>query len=83
MSALIESTDKFDNYTFAVHCSDEGFRIIEASLFKVLRGSTANQLLSTTTNTRTEGFDAWRENLKRYDQRNMSDNNSASAAFDQ
>ena len=36
MLVSVENTDKFDNSTLVVDCSDEEFRSIEASLYSVL-----------------------------------------------
>ena len=41
----VEKTDKFDNCTLAVDWSDEEFGSIEASLYEVLRKTTANEPL--------------------------------------
>ena len=45
MLVSVESTDKLDNSTLAVDCSDEEFRSIEASLYQVLHRTTANEPL--------------------------------------
>ena len=45
MLVSVESTDRFDNSTLAVDCSDEEFRTIEASLYQVLHRKTANEPL--------------------------------------
>ena len=45
MLVSVESTDKFDNSTVEVNCSDEEYRSIEASLHKVLHSTTANEPL--------------------------------------
>ena len=42
MLVSVESTDKFDNSTFAVECSDEESRS-KASLYQVLHGTIANE----------------------------------------
>ena len=41
MLVSVESTDKFDNSTFEVDCSDEDFRSPEALLYQVLHRTTA------------------------------------------
>ena len=43
----IESSDKFDNSTFAVACADEEFGASEASLYQALHRKTANGPLRT------------------------------------
>ena len=45
MLVSVESTDRFDNSTLAVDCSDEECRTIEASLYQVLHRKTANEPL--------------------------------------
>ena len=78
----IESTDKFDSNTIALDCSDEEFRSIEASLCQVLHRTTANEPLKIVQQTKGQkGFEAWHAIVRRYDQRNMSDKNSAKAAL--
>ena len=58
------------------------FRLIEASLYQVLHRTTSNEPLRTVQQTRGQkGFEAWYANVRRYDQRNMSDKNSAYAAL--
>ena len=43
MLVSVESTDKFDSSTIAFDCSDEEFRSIEASLYRVLHRTIANE----------------------------------------
>ena len=64
----VESTDKFDNSTVAVDCSDEEYRSIEAS---IIVQQTNGQ----------KGFGAWHAIVRRNDLRNMSDINSSYAAL--
>ena len=45
MVVSVESTDKFESSTLAVACLDEEFRTIPASLYQVLRRTTANEPL--------------------------------------
>ena len=62
--------------------SDEEFRPIEASLCQVWRRTTAKESLGTVQQTETQnGCEVWRATVRRYDQRNMSDKNSAYAAL--
>ena len=82
MLARVESIDKFDKYVIAFNYSDDEFRSIEASLYQVLHRTTSNEPLRTVQQTRGErGFEAWYAIARRYDQRNMSDKNSAYAAL--
>ena len=78
MLARVESIDKFDNNAIASRCADEEFTSIEASLYQVLRRTTSNEPLRTVQQTRGQkGLEAWHVIARRYDQRNMSDKNSA------
>ena len=82
MLVSVESTDKFESSTIVFDCSDEEFRSIEASLYQVLHRTTANEPLRIVQQTRgQEGFEAWPAIVRRYDQRNTSDINSAYAAL--
>ena len=82
MLASVESIDKFDNNAIAFDCSDEEFRSVEASLYPVLHRTTANKPLRIVQQTRGQkGFEAWHAIVTRYDQKNISVNNSASAAL--
>ena len=82
MLALVEGTDKLDNNATAFDCSDDEFRSIEASLYQVLHRTTADEPLRIVQQTRGQrGFGAWHAIVRRYDQRNMSDKNSADAAL--
>ena len=82
MLVSVESTDKFDNSTLAVDCSDEEFRSIGASLCQVLYRRTANEPVRIVQETRGQkGFEEWRAIVRRCDQRNMSDTNSAYAGL--
>ena len=77
MLAKVESVDKFDNNVIAFDCSDEEFRSNEASLYQILHRTTSNEPLRIVQQTRGQkGFEAWHATVRRYDQRNMSDNNS-------
>ena len=70
----VESTDKFDNSTLAVDCSDEEFRSIVASFYQVLHRTAANAPLRKVQQTQGQkGFEAWHAIVRRYDQRNTSD----------
>ena len=82
MLARVDSIDKFDNNVIAFDCSDEEFRSIEASLYQVLHRTTPNEPLRIVQQTRGQkGFEAWHAIVRRCDQRNMSDKNSAYAAL--
>ena len=82
MLASVESIGKFDNSALAFDCSDEAFRSIEASLNQVLHRTTANEPLRMLQQTRGQrGFEAWHATVRRYDQSNTSDKNSAYAAL--
>ena len=82
MLARVESVDRFDNNVIAVDCSDEEIRSIEASLYQVLHRTTSNEPLRRVQQTKGQkGFDAWHALVPRYDQRNVSDKNSAYAAL--
>ena len=82
MLARVESIDKFDNKVLALDCPHEEFRSIEASLHQVLHRTTSNEPLRIVKQTRGQkGFEAWHAKARRYDQRNMSDKNSAYAAL--
>ena len=61
MLVSVESTDKFDNSTLAVDCSDEDFRSMEASLYQVLQRTKANEKQKKTVQqTRgLKGFETW------------------------
>ena len=53
-----------------------------ASLYQVLHRTTSNEPLRIVQQTRGQkGFEAWHATVRRYDQRNMSDKNSAHAAL--
>ena len=82
MLVSVESTDKFDSSTIAFDCSVEEFRSIEASLYQVLHRTTENEPLRIVQETRGQkGFEAWHAIVRRFDQRNMSDKNSACATL--
>ena len=56
MLVSVDSTNKFDNNTLALDCSDEEFRSIEASLYQVLHRTTAKPTAGNSeTDRRTEG----------------------------
>ena len=56
--------------------------MIEASRYQILHRTTAIELLRTEQQTQGQkGCDAWRAIVRRYDQRNTSDKNSADAAL--
>ena len=77
-----ERVEKFDSSAIAVDCPEAEFRLSEASLYQVLHRTTANEPLNTVQHTEGEkGFEAWHAIVRRYDQRNMSDKNSAYAAL--
>ena len=79
MLARFQTMDKFDNNVIAFDCPDEEFRSIEASLYQVLHRTTSNEPLRIVQQRR--GQNGWRATVRRYDQRNMSDKNSAYAAL--
>ena len=82
MLAIVEGADKLDNNATAFDCSDDEFRSIEASLHQVLHRTTANEPLRIVQQTRGQrGCEAWHATMRRYDQRNMTDKNSACAAL--
>ena len=82
MLTSAEWLDKFDDSTVAVHCPDAEFRSIDASLYQVLRRATANEPLRIPQQTKGQkGFEAWHAIVRIYDQRNVSDTNSAHAAL--
>ena len=82
MLARVGSIDKFDNNVLAFDCPAEEFRSIEASLYKVLHRTTSNEPLRMVQQMRGQkGFEAWYASVRRYDQRNMSDKNSAYATL--
>ena len=82
MLTIVEGSDKLDNSAIAFDCSDDEFRLIEASLYQVLHRTTSNEPLRIVQQTRVPtGFEAWHAIARRYDQRNMSDKNSAHAAL--
>ena len=80
MLAIVEGTDKLDNNAVAFDCSDDELRSTEASHYQVLHRTTANEPLRIVQQTRGQrGFEARHAMVRRYDQRNMSDKNSAYA----
>ena len=80
--AIVGCSDRLDNNAIAFDCSDDEFRSIETSLYQVLHRTTSNEPLWTVQQTRGQrGFEAWHAIVRRYDQRSMSDNNSAYAAL--
>ena len=82
MLARVESINKFDNNVIAFDCPDEEFRSIKASFCQFLHRTTSNEPLRIVQQTRGQkGFEAWHAIARRYDQRNMSDKNSAHAAL--
>ena len=82
MLARVESIDKVDNNVIAFDCSDQEFRSIEASLYQVLHKTTSSEPLRIVQPTKgLKGVEAWHAIVRRYDQRNMSDQNSAYAAL--
>ena len=61
-------------------CSDNEFRTIETSLDQILHRTTANEPLIIVQQARgQQGFKAWYAIVRRYGQKNMSDNNSTYA----
>ena len=75
-------TDAFDSITLAVDCPDKEFRSIEASLYQVLHRTTSNEPWRIVPQIKGQkGFEAWHAIVRRYDQRNMSDNKSAYEAL--
>ena len=82
MQAWLNRQQQHDSSTVAFDCSDEKIRSIGASLYQVLHRTTANEPLRKVQQTRGQkGFEAWHAIVRRYDQRNMSDKNSAYAAL--
>ena len=82
MLARVESVDRFDNNVIAFGCSDEEFRLIEASLYQVLPRTTSNEPLRIVQQTKgKKGLETWQAIVRRYDQRNMSDKKTAYAAL--
>ena len=82
MLAVVEGADKLDNNAIASDCTDDEFRSIETSLDQVLHRTTANEPLRIVQQTRgPRGFEARHAIVRRYDQRNMSDKNSAYAGL--
>ena len=77
MLAIVEGTDKLDNNAIAFDCSDDEFRSTEASLYQLLHTTKANEPLRTAQQTRGQ----WHAIVMRYDQRMLSDKNSAYAAL--
>ena len=77
MLATVESVDRFNDHMTAFDCSDEEFRSIEASLYQVLHRTTSNEPLSLVQQTKGQnGFEAWHAIVRRYHQRNMSENSA-------
>ena len=67
-----------DNNAIAFDCSDEEFRLFDASLYQVLHRTTSNEPMGMVQQTKGQkGFEAWHAIVRRYDQRNMSDTISA------
>ena len=82
MLARVESIDKFDNNVIAFDCPAEDFRSVEASLYHVLHRTTSNEPLRIVQEMRRQKeFEAWHATVRKYDQRKMSDKNSAYAAL--
>ena len=82
MLARVEGVDKLDHNAIAFDCSGDDFRLMEASLYQVLHRMTSTEPLRIVQQTRGQrGFEAWHAIVRRYDQRNMSDKNSAYAAL--
>ena len=76
MSALKALTSLATAHLQWIDCSDEEFRIMEVSLYQVLRRTTTNEPLR---KVQQKGFEALHAIARRYDQRNVSDKNSAYA----
>ena len=74
MLVSVESTDKF-----AVDCSAEEFRTIDASLYQVLHRTAAHEEECNKQTRTQKGFEERRVIVRRCDQRNMSVKNSAHA----
>ena len=82
MLVSVQSTDRFDSSTLAVHCPDDEFRSIEATLHQVLHRTTAHEPLGIVQQTSGQkGSEAWHSIVRRCDQRNMSDTNAGYAAL--
>ena len=72
--------DKFDS-AIAVDCPEAAFRLTEASLYQVLHRTTANEPLRMVQQRDRRGSTHWHAIVRRYDQRNTSEKNSACAAL--
>ena len=82
MLAIVEAVDKLDHNAIASFCSDDEFRSMEASLHQVLHRTTSKEPLRIVQQTRGQrGFEARHTIVRRDDQRNTSDKNSAYAAL--
>ena len=69
------------SHSLSLSLSDE-FRSIEASLYQVQHRTTSNEPLRKVQQTRGQGgLEAWHAMVRRYDQRNMSEKNSAYAVL--
>ena len=78
----VESVEKIDRATLAVDCTQAEFRTFETALYQVLHRTTANEPLKMVQQVEGQrGFEAWHLIVRRYDQRNTSDKNSAYAAL--
>ena len=78
----VERVDKFDSSAIAADCPDAEFRLTEASLYQVLHRTTVSEPLRRAQQTKGQkGFEAWHALVRRYEQRNMADKNSANAAL--
>ena len=77
------SVDKVDNDSSPVDCSAEEFRSTETALHQILNRTTANEplIMIQEEQGQKKGFEAWHQIVRRYDQRNTSDHNSAHAAI--
>ena len=79
MLASVESIDKFDNNATAFIAQ---MKSSDQLRHQVLHRTTANEPLRIVQQARGQkGFEAWHAIARRYDQRNMSDKNSACAAL--
>ena len=80
--ASAERVDKYDSSAIAEYCPEAEDCLTEASLYQVLHRTAANEPLRIVQETQGQkGFEAWRAIVRTYDQRNMSDKNSAYAAL--
>ena len=81
MLVRVEGAERIDRNTLAVDCTEEEFRAIGTSLYQVLHRTTNEPLRMVQQVQGQRGFEALHLIVRRYDQRNTSDKNSAYAAL--